>query len=82
MNPLDYDPSYPRDPATLAQYIRKYRKDKGLTMGEFAREIGVHEFTVINWEVRGKVPRIKNLRERLTREVEGVGRFLPSLPSH
>jgi hypothetical protein len=45
-------------------------------MGEFASEIGVHEFTVINWEVRGKIPRIRELKERLAHEVEGVGRFL------
>lgn len=66
----------PKTPQTLAEYIKKYRKDKGLTMGEFARKIGVHKFTVINWEIRGKVPRIKNLRQRLNREVEVVGRFL------
>jgi len=75
MNPLDYDPTYPKEPKTLAEHIRKFRKDRGLTIGELAREIGVHEFTVINWEVRRKVPRIKNLRERLAREIEGRGSF-------
>jgi hypothetical protein len=39
MDPLDYDPTYPKNPKTLGEYIRKYRKDKGLTMEEFAREV-------------------------------------------
>jgi len=73
MNPLDYDPAYPRDPKTLAKHIRK---DKGLTIRELAEEIGIHKFTLYNWEIRGKVPRIKELKERLISSVEGAGRFL------
>jgi DNA-binding transcriptional regulator YiaG len=73
---LDYYPTYPREPHTLAQYIRKYRKDKGLSIGQLAREIGIHKFTLYNWEIRGKVPRIRSLKERLTRTVPGVGRWL------
>jgi DNA-binding transcriptional regulator YiaG len=76
MNPLDYDPAYPRDPKTLAEYIRKHRKEKELTVAELAQEIGIHKFTLYNWEIRGKVPRIRSLRERLVRSVEGVGKFL------
>ena len=45
-------------------------------MGGFAREIGIHKFTLINWEVRGKVPRIKHLQDTLKRIVPWVGRFL------
>jgi DNA-binding transcriptional regulator YiaG len=44
-------------------------------MGEFAREIGVHEFTVINWEVRGKVPRFRSLRKKLREGIPGEGNF-------
>jgi DNA-binding transcriptional regulator YiaG len=29
-------------------------------MREFAEQIGTHKFTVINWEVRGKIPRVKS----------------------
>jgi transcriptional regulator with XRE-family HTH domain len=46
MDPLDYDPTYPKNPKTLGEYIRKFRKDKGLTMEEFAREVSVAEDTV------------------------------------
>jgi hypothetical protein len=40
MDPLDYDPTYPKNPKTLGEYIRKYRKDKGLTMGDSDEESG------------------------------------------
>jgi hypothetical protein len=30
LNPLDYHPTYPKNPVTFTQYIRKYRKGKGL----------------------------------------------------
>lgn len=76
MNPLDYDPTYPRNPATLAQYIRKYRKDKGLLIREFAEEIGVHKFTLIKWEGNKQVPRYKTEILKLMKAVPGVGRFL------
>jgi DNA-binding transcriptional regulator YiaG len=76
MNPLDYDPTYPKNPGTLGEYIRKFRKDKGLTMTEFAEQIGIHKFTVLNWEVRGTPPRFKSHIRALKAIVPGVGRFL------
>ena len=76
MNPLDYDPTYPRDPKTLAQYIRKYRKDKGLTGCELAERLGVAKFTVVKWE-GGRMPtRHKREIRKLTQTVPGVGRYL------
>ena len=42
---------------------------------ELAWKIGVNELTLVNWEIKGMVPRIKNLRERLIQEVEGAGRL-------
>jgi hypothetical protein len=36
LNPLDYDPTYPKISTNLAQYIRKFRKDKGLLIRELA----------------------------------------------
>jgi len=32
--------------------------------------------TVVNWEIRGMVPRFKSVREKLIRSVEGVERWL------
>ncbi len=75
LNRLDYDPAYPKNPQTLAQYIRKLRKEKGLTIGELAREIGVHKFTLSDWEIRGKVPRMQHLPKKLRRAVPGAEKF-------
>jgi DNA-binding transcriptional regulator YiaG len=41
---------------TLGDYIRKFRMDKGLLIKDLSRELGVTEDTVINWEVRGRMP--------------------------
>jgi transcriptional regulator with XRE-family HTH domain len=76
MNPLDYDPTYPRNPVTLAQYIRKYRKDKGLSGRELAERIGVAKFTVVKWE-GGRMPRFQKQITALREGIPGVGRFLP-----
>jgi DNA-binding XRE family transcriptional regulator len=74
LNQLDYDPSYPKNPITLAQYIRKWRKDKGLTIRQLAEEIGIHEFTLIKWE-GGRVPRFKKQITMLEGAVPGVEGF-------
>ena len=58
LNWLDFDPTYPRNPATLGEYIRKFRKDKGISQVEMAKVIGVHEMTIVNWETTGMVPKI------------------------
>jgi putative heme degradation protein len=76
LNPLDYDPTYPKNPTNLAQYIRKYRKDKGLFIRELAQELGIAEFMLINWEVRGGMPRYKSHIRRLSEMIPGAGRFL------
>jgi len=75
-NQLDFDPSYPKNPRTFWDYIRKFRKDKGVSQVDLAKMIGVNEMTIVNWETRGMVPRIKKVRERLAREVEGAGKWL------
>lgn len=75
---LDFDPSYPRNPSTLGEHIRKFRKDKGLFQADLARMLGVNEMTIVNWEIRGMVPRVRAVRERLAREVEGAGKWLGS----
>ena len=76
MNPLDYDPTYPKNPKTLAEHIRKFRKDKGLLIRELAEELEIAEFTLINWEARGGMPRYKSHIRRLSEMIPGAGRFL------
>ena len=49
--------------------------DKGLFKVDLAKGIGVNEMTIVNWEIKGMVPRMKNLRKKLIQEVEGTGRF-------
>ncbi len=71
MNKLDYDPTYPRNPKTLGEYSRKYRKDKGLTIGEIAQKLGIHELPPIRWENGKRLPHPKYL--------EGLRRVIPAL---
>jgi len=54
-------PLTPKNPTTSAEYIRKFRKDKGLVIREFAKELGMHEFTLIKWE-GGRLPHRKYLK--------------------
>jgi len=61
---------------TLAQYIRKFREDKGLLIRELAEEIGIREFTLIKWEGNKQVPRYKTEKLKLMKAVPGVERFL------
>jgi DNA-binding transcriptional regulator YiaG len=56
INWLDYDPSYPKDPKSLGDYIRKYRKDNGIITKDLAKMLGVSEDTVRNWERRRIMP--------------------------
>ena len=49
-------PGYMRNPRTLGEHIRKRRLDLGLTQKELASALGVDQWTVINWEVRGRTP--------------------------
>jgi len=43
---------YPVEPLTIGDHIRKRRLDLGLKQAEVARQIGVTESTVWNWEHR------------------------------
>ena len=67
---MDYDPTYPKNPTNLAQYIRKFRKDKGLLIREFAKELGIHKFILIKWE-GGRLPHPKYLK-KLRRAIPGL----------
>jgi len=67
LNRLDFDPSYPRSPKTLGEYIRKWRMEKGLFQKELAKKLGVAEMTIVNWEkgrtkpIMDKLPIIKDI---------------------
>ena len=43
---------------------------------ELSAKLGVSEMTIVNWEIRGMVPRIKSVREKLIRSVEGTEKWL------
>jgi len=75
LDQLDFDPTYPRNPNTLADHIRKYRKDKGISQVELAEKFGVDEMTIVNWE-KG---RTKPMRKSLEKIKTTIG-FEP--PSH
>ena len=61
INLLDFNPKYPKNPKTLGEKIRKARMDKGLEIKELAGIVGVTEDSVINWEIRGIMPRKRYL---------------------
>jgi DNA-binding transcriptional regulator YiaG len=69
INLLELNPSYPQQPQTLGERIRKARMDKGLLIRELAQLIGVSEDTVINWEVRGIKPEGQSM-ERVREFIE------------
>jgi DNA-binding transcriptional regulator YiaG len=48
----------------------KFRKDKGILIGEFARELGIRKFTLIKWE-GGRLPYPKCL-EKLREAIAGL----------
>ena len=76
MNPLELNPTYPKNPRTLGEHIRKWRMEQGLLIKDFAKQIGVTADSVINWEKRGLVPRYKSSIQRLSEMVPEVGRFI------
>jgi len=55
------DPTYPRNPITFGQRLRKKRMDLGLQIGELARLIKVTSDTIMIWELRDVKPTCKNL---------------------
>lgn len=67
------DPTYPKDPKTFGERIRKARMDKMWMVKELARRLGVTPDTVINWELHNRKPmpqQAKRLRAVLGVEVE------------
>jgi len=62
LNPLDYDSTHPKNPYTLEECVRKYRKDKGFLCRELASGLGVTKFTIIKWK-GGRLPHPKYLKK-------------------
>jgi DNA-binding XRE family transcriptional regulator len=56
---------YPAEPQTIGEHIRKRRLDLGLLQIEVARQIGVTESTVWNWE-HGRAPELRHMPAVLT----------------
>jgi len=55
------DPTYPRNPRTFGERLRKKRMDLGLEIKELARLVKVTSDTIINWELRNVKPTCNNL---------------------
>jgi len=51
---------YPENPKTFGEHLRKVRIDAVLLIKDLAKKLGVTEDSVINWEIRGRMPRGKN----------------------
>ena len=64
LNRLDFGPTYPKNPETFRNYIRKWRMDKEISQVELAKTL------------RLKVPKTREIRKRIVREIEVAGSFL------
>ncbi len=51
---------YPATPTTLGEHIRKCRLDRGELQREAASHIGVSPFTLMNWELGHRQPRLEH----------------------
>jgi len=65
INRLEFDPTYPKDPQTFGQLLRKTRMDRELMIKDLAALIGTTEDTIINWELRDVKPTLKRHRKGL-----------------
>lgn len=58
---LELEPTYPKNPKSIGEIIRKARMDKGLQTKELAQALEVSPDSVINWELRGRKPRYRHI---------------------
>ena len=47
---------YPENPKIFGEHLRKARIDAGLLIKDLAAKLEVTEDSVINWEIRGRIP--------------------------
>lgn len=57
---------------TIADKIRKWRSDKGLSQSQAAKELGVPVKTLQNWEIGRREPNTKTLISLLERGVLAI----------
>lgn len=50
---------YPKELKSLGDHIRARRIDLGLLQSQVAKEIGVHELTITNWEGNASEPAVR-----------------------
>ncbi|MCP5055549.1 MAG: helix-turn-helix transcriptional regulator [bacterium] len=49
---------FPEGPKTLGEHVKAKRLEAGLHQAELAAQLGVDEFTVLNWENGHTMPRV------------------------
>jgi DNA-binding XRE family transcriptional regulator len=57
--------NYPSNPTNFGERLRKARMDAGMQIKDLARILEVTPDTVINWEMRGRIPMKRNIRDNL-----------------
>lgn len=63
--PKPKSPSYPNVLNTLGNHIRKKRLELGLFQREVAKQIGVNEITIYNWERQRTAPTLSSIPKAL-----------------
>jgi transcriptional regulator with XRE-family HTH domain len=64
-----YGSTYPKNPISIGEHIRKRRMEMRLTQEEVAKLIGVTTDSVTNWENNRSTPRL-NLLPRVTKYLD------------
>jgi transcriptional regulator with XRE-family HTH domain len=57
-NAKPYPASYPNNPSSIGEHIRKKRMDLGLLQADIAKQLRVSDETINNWENGHRVPQI------------------------
>ena len=70
VNLLELNPTYPKQPKTLGERIRKTRMDRGLTIKQAASLFGVLVNVIRDWELKNVQP--AGVSVEMVREVLGV----------
>ena len=67
-----FEKTYPANPKTFGEALRKARMDAGMKIKGLGEKLSVTQDSVINWEIRGRMPRGENL-EKVVAEFAGLG---------
>lgn len=51
-----FEPTYPVQPSSIGDLIRKARMDAGLQIVQLAKAAGLHEMTIVNWRQGRAIP--------------------------